>query len=202
MIEHSPVGALPHTPTYQDALRHLLASHQVYASADHKNGYVTVRSLAAAPSFLANNLEAVLAGKTEAAKLEPDASIFSRYVQSLPEALRAKAESHRAALVARRTHHRAKHGDDAVQDPVHTLFFVSGTGMHPALPGNYLYGSLLQTGADMQSGPWSVHVHDSEEGTAMCDVSSAGAALEKVEEVVASAPFQLTELAALGFRLT
>ena len=63
MIEHSPVGAVPFTPTYQDAMKRLYASHQVYADADHKNGHVTARSLAKKPHFQANTLESVIAGK-------------------------------------------------------------------------------------------------------------------------------------------
>ena len=37
-IEHSPVGAVPRIPTYLDALAPLLASFQVYAAADQKDG--------------------------------------------------------------------------------------------------------------------------------------------------------------------
>ena len=136
MIEHSPSGAVPHTPTHQDALGRLRASHQVYPSADHKAGYVTVRSLAALPLFYAQNLEAFADGKIEAEALEPDASIFSRYVQSLPAALRPKAEEFRALIVARRIHHRARHGAEPAREPAHTLFLVPGTGPQPGLPGN------------------------------------------------------------------
>src|SRR3954470_2564219 len=92
MIEHSPVGAVPHTPAYTDALSRLYASHQVYADADHKGGHVTVRSLATRPSFHANNLEAFIAGKIDTEALESNASIFDRYIQSLPAAQRAPAE--------------------------------------------------------------------------------------------------------------
>ena len=202
MIERSPVGAVPHTPTYQDSLKRLVATHQVYTSADHKGGYVTVRSLATQPSFYASNLEAVLAGKAEINALESDASIFSRYVQSLPAALRDKAEAARAAVVGRRAHHRAKHGAELVQDPVHTLFLVPGSGPHPGLPGNYLYGSVFQAATDAagNAGAWAVHLHDREDGAALCDVADQAGALEKLQEVIASAPFQLSELDALGFR--
>ena len=41
----------------------------------------------------------------------------------------------------------------------------------------------------------------SDDGAAMCDVPTVRDALEKLEEVVASAPFHLSELVALGFRL-
>src|SRR5689334_2204414 len=54
-IEHSAVGAVPMTPSYQDALKRLYASHQVYASADHRDGHVTARSLVGLPSFYAEN---------------------------------------------------------------------------------------------------------------------------------------------------
>src|SRR5688500_4068660 len=82
-IAPSPTGAVPHTPTYQDALRRLYATHQVYASADHKDCHVTVRSLARAPLFYANNLDALVAGQLDVTALESNDSIFSRYVQSL-----------------------------------------------------------------------------------------------------------------------
>jgi len=199
MIEHSPVGAVPHTPSYQDALKRLRASHQVYVSADHKGGHVTVRSLSTRPLFHAQNLESFMSGKADAGALESDASIFSRYVQSLPEALRAKAEAARAVVVARRAHHRAKHGAEAVQEPVHSLFLVPGGGPNPGLPGDYLYGSILQVSADPGSA-WAVHVHDSLDGAAVCDVPTQDEALAKLQEVLASAPFLLGELDALGFR--
>lgn len=200
MIEHSPVGAVPHTPSYQDALKRLTASHQVYASADYKGGHVTVRSLAALPLFHAQNLESFLAGKIDAGALESDTSIFSRYVQSLPAALRDKAEACRALVVARRTQHRAKHGVEAAHEPVHALFLVPGGGPNPGLPGNYLYGSVLQAAGDAAAA-WTLHVHDSLDGAAKCDAPSKTEAFAKLQEVLASAPFQLSELDALGFRL-
>ncbi|MEY4487929.1 MAG: hypothetical protein RIQ79_437 [Verrucomicrobiota bacterium] len=202
MIEHSPVGAVPHTPAYQDALVRLRAAHQVYVSADHKNGFVTVRSLSALPSFYAQNLETFLAGKVEVAALESEASIYSRYVKSLPATLQAGAEERRAAVVAKRAHHRAKHGEDAVQDPAHTIFLIAGAGPNPGLPGNYLYGSVLQATADAENGAWTLHVHDREDGAAVCEVASQVAAFEKLQEVLASAPFLISELDSLGFRMT
>lgn len=197
MIEHSPVGAVPHTPSYQDALKRLRASHQVYVSADHKGGYVSVRSLAAAPCFYAENLAAVAAGKAALSELESDASIFDRYVRSLPAALHAKAEACRALVVGRRVHHRAHHGVEAAQEPAHTIFLVPGSGPNPGLPGNYLHGSLLQT----PNGAWTLHLHDSLDGAVVCPVASQAEAFSKLEEVVASAPFLLSELDSLGFRL-
>src|SRR4051812_4735548 len=95
MIEHSPIGAVPMTPSYQDAIERLRAAQQVYPDADHKGGYVTVRSLASRPCFYANNLEALIAGAIDASALESNASIYTRYVASLPVVLHAKAESQR-----------------------------------------------------------------------------------------------------------
>jgi hypothetical protein len=206
LIEQSPVGAVPHTPTYRDVLARLRASHQVYASADHKDGYVTVRSLARLPVFHAKNLELLAAGGALATgaegseALEPDAEIFSRYVQSLPEALRGRAEAARALVVARKTQHRARHGAVAARDPAHTLFLVPGTGPHPGLPGNYLYGSLYEERAEAGSG-WGLYLHDGEDGVARCTLPGRTEAWAKFEEVLASAPFQLAELETLGFHL-
>ncbi|AKC83881.1 hypothetical protein IMCC26134_03345 [Verrucomicrobia bacterium IMCC26134] len=202
MIEHSPAGAVPHTPAYQDALVRLRAAHQVYVAADHKNGFVTVRSLSALPSFYAQNLEAFLAGKVEVSALESEASIYSRYVKSLSAALQVGAEERRAAVVAKRTHHRPKQGAEVVQDPAHTIFLIAGAGPNPGLPGNYLYGSVQQSTADAVSGDWTLHVHDREDGAAVCEVHSQAEAFEKLQEVLASAPFLISELASLGFRMT
>lgn len=65
VIEHSPVGAVPHTPSHVDALRRLYDSHRVYANADHHGGHVTARSLAARPGIAANNLAEFMAGKID-----------------------------------------------------------------------------------------------------------------------------------------
>lgn len=204
MIEHSPIGALPSTPTYQDALKRLYAAHKVYASADHKNGHVTARLLARLPAFQASNLPAFAAGQIGAEALEANAAIFDRYVASLPAALRERAAGHRLHVAGKPAHHRAKHRDDGAvvvaRDPVHTLFLVPGTGRNPGLPGNYLFGSVLQLTAAADS-PWGVHVHDSDDGAAFFDGVSMAEAFGKLEEVVASAPFTMTELEALGFRL-
>jgi hypothetical protein len=67
LIEHSPTGAVPMTPSYQDALDRLRASYQIYRDADHKDGYVTARRLATRPCFQANNLDALLAGAIDTA---------------------------------------------------------------------------------------------------------------------------------------
>ncbi len=200
MIEHSPVGAVPYTPAYQDALNRLKASHQVYASADHKGGFVAVRSLVGQPVFHATNLDKFIAGDLEADQLESDANIFSRYVESLPVELRAKAQGFASRVVERRVHHRAKHGAEAIHDPIHSLILVSGCGPHPGLPGNYLYGSIFQASAEAMDGPWGLQVHDSDDGAAVCLLSSRDEALAKLQEVFESAPFLISELEALGFR--
>jgi hypothetical protein len=200
LIEHSPVGAVPHTPAYVDALARLYATHQAYANADHKGCHVTARSLTRAPAFYAANLDDFMAGKIDADALESYASIFDRYVQSLPAALRVKAESHRLTVAGKPAHHRAKHGAATVHDPLHTLFLVPGSGPHPGLPGNYLHGSVFHLGADESSGSWAVHVHDADDGAALFDTPQLSAALEKLQELLASAPFHLSELGALGFR--
>jgi hypothetical protein len=196
MIEHSPIGAVPVTPSYQDALKRLYAAHQVYASADHKGGHVTARSLARLPSFHANNLDALIAGQIAAEALESNASIFDRYVQSLPSAHRAAAESRRVVVAGRPALHRAK----GVHDPVHTLFLVAGTGPHPGLPGNYLYGSAFQVNADATISPWAVHLHDCDDGAVLFDAPTMHEAMAKLQEVLECAPFNMNELEALGFR--
>jgi len=200
MIERSPVGAVPHTPAYVDALSRLYASRQAYADADHKGGHVTARSLATRPAFYPANLEDLIAGKIDSDALESNASIFNRYVQSLPAAHRARAESFRVMVIGKPAHHRAKHGAAAIHDPLHALFLVPGAGPHPGLPGNYLHGSVFHVGADDASGSWAVHVHDSDDGAALFNAPTLAEALQKMQELIASAPFHLNELAALGFR--
>lgn len=202
LIEHNPGGVVPMTPSYQDALARLYASHQIYANADHKGGHVTARSLARLASFHASNLATLISGEITAAALESNASIFDRYVTSLSPAVRAKAEPFRATVAGRPAHHR-KHGDAAktvAQDPLHTLFLVPGSGPHPGLPGNYLYGSVLQLSAD-PAGGWSVHIHDGDDGAASADVPTMADAFAKLQELLESAPFTLRELEALGFKL-
>ena len=201
MIEHSPVGAVPRTPAYQDAVGRLRSSHQIYPSADHPDGFVTVRSLSTQACFHASNLDAWVAGTIDAAALEPNASIFTRYVAALPAGLRGKAESHRLLVATRPVHHR-KHGGVVAHDPVHTLFLVPGAGAQPGIPGNYLHGALLQLGADFATGGWSVRLHDRDDYAARCDAPTLPEALAKLQEVIASAPFHLNELDALGFRST
>ncbi len=204
MIDHSPIGAVPGTPAYQDAITRLYASHQVYAHADHKGGHVTARSLARQPSFHANNLDALLAGQIAPDALEANAGIFDRYVHFLPVAIQGKAETHRALVAGRPAHHRAKLVGTvklvSVHDPIHTLFLVPGTGPHPGLPGNYLYGSVLQVTA-VPTSPWMIHLHDSDDGAAVFDAPTMTEALSKLQELLGSAPFTMKELETLGFRL-
>ena len=197
MIEHSPLGAVPRTPAYVDSLTRLYAAQKIYHSADFKDGHVTARSLAGKPSFLAANLADVAAGREKSEALESNAAIFARYVSSLPASLRPAAETFQLKAAGKPVHHR-KHGDaPAIHDPVHTLFLVPGTGPNRGLPGNYLHGMLLEHSA----AAWTVHLHDSDDGAAVCDVGSLPEAAAKLQELVESAPFHLNELEALGFRL-
>lgn len=200
MIDASPVGGVPRTPAHQDALRHLVEAHQVYHSADHPDGYVTVRALSARPSFHAGNIAAVVAGREAPSALEADTAVFDRYVASLPAELQPTVEPFRTKAVSRRLLHRAKL-DEAVHDPVHSLFLVPGVGLSPGLPGNYLYGSIIEDDASDPNCTWSIHVHDRDDGVAMCDGLPRAAAWAKFEELLASAPFMLSELDALDFRL-
>ena len=198
MIEHHPSGAVPATPAYQDAIRRLRDTHQVYASADFKDGHVTARSLTQAPHFHAANLPELIAGRISPEVLESNPAIFDRYLAYLPAAHRPRAEGFRLRVVGRPVHHRAKL---AVHDPVHSLLLIPGTGPHPGLPGNYLYGSLFETGVAPEPGHWAVQLHDADDGVATFDATSLKEALDKLEEVLASAPFTLSELDALGFHL-
>ena len=204
MIEHSPIGAVPFTPTYQDAIKRLYASHQVYADSDHKNGHVTARSLAKKPHFQASNLEDVVAGKIGPDALEANGSIFDRYVKSLPAELQVRAETFRLTVAGKVPHHRAKVvGAEKIvvaHDPIHTLFLVPGAGPNAGLPGNYLHGAAAQVRATDDS-PWTVHVHDSDDGDALIEVATMGEALAKVVEVMECSPFKMDELEALGFTL-
>jgi hypothetical protein len=201
-IELSPIGAVPTTPAYQDALNRLHAAQQVYAHADHKGGHVTARSLAGLPIFHAHNLDAFIAGQISDEALEPNASIYDRYVASLPAAVRARAEGLRVMVIGKPAQHRAKHDGTVVHDPLHMLFLVPGAGPHPGLPGNYLHGALFHVGADDATGAWVVQVHDSDDGACEFRAPARAAALAKIQEVLESAPFHLSELEALGFRLT
>ena len=199
-IEASPVGAVPSTPAYQDALRRLYAAQQIYPNADHKGGHVTARSLSQLPSFHANNLEAFIAGEIDDTVLEPNASIYERYVRSLALDLRAKAEAQRLTVIGKAIHHRARAGHAIAHDPLHTLFLVPGAGPHPGLPGNYLHGAVFHVG-DEVTGNWVINVHDREDGASLFSTPKLPEALSKLQEILASAPFHLNELEGLGFKL-
>ncbi len=200
MIEQSPVGAVPHTPTYADALTRLYAKQQVYHDADHKDGHVTARSLAKLPHFQAENLAAFVAGQIEDTELESNDSIFTRYVESLALDHRKRAETLHLKVAGKPVHHRTKHGDQtAIHDPVHSLFLVPGTGPNRGLPGNYLHGSVLEI--SLKPAAWSLHLHDSDDGNAVFDASSLAECVAKLDEVFESAPFHLNELEALGFKI-
>jgi hypothetical protein len=199
MIEHSAVGAVPRTPAYQDALGRLRAARQVYPDADHLDGFVTARSLTARPVFHASNLDALMAGAIDLGALESNASIFGRYVASLPAGLRGKAEACRLLVAGRPAHHRKHHGV-VLHDPVHTLVLAPGAGAHPGLPGNYLHGSLLQRVGPPAGAGWAIHLHDRDDGASRWETTSLAEALEKLQEVIGSAPFHLDELADLGFQ--
>lgn len=198
-VESSPAGALPSTPAYQDALRRLYAAQQVYAHADHKDGYVTARSLARLPIFHAHNLDAFIAGEIADEALESNASIYDRYVQSLPAEHRARAEGFRVMVIGKPILHRARHGAEVVHDPMHMLFLVPGAGPNPGLPGNYLHGSVFHLGPDEATGSWEVHVHDSDDGVSVYSAPTLSEAMAKLSEVLESAPFHLEELDVLGF---
>ena len=201
-IDLSPIGALPATPAYQDALKRLYASRQVYAHADHKGGHVTARSLARSPNFHAHNLEAFIAGRVSEAELETNGSIYERYVQAHAPGLWARAESLRTAVIGKPHHHRAKQGAAEAHDPLHMLFLVPGAGPNPGLPGNYLHGSVFHVGPDDTTGRWEIHIHDSEDGACIHGVPARSDALAKLEEILGCAPFHLAEIEELGFRMT
>jgi hypothetical protein len=50
------------------------------------------------------------------------------------------------------------------------------------------------------AGHWEINLHDAENALARCELSSRAEALDKLQEVLASAPFLLSELATLGFQ--
>ncbi len=201
MIEHSPLGSVPRTPTYDEALGHLRATHQVYANADHKDCHVTARSLALRPVFHASNLDLLVAGKITDDALESNTSIFERYLQSLPTETRTHAEAFRAEVAGREIHHRPKAGSATAHDPLATLFLVPGGGPHPGLPGNYLHGMLMEVHDTRFPEPWRIVVKDSLNDTAVLNASTKEEALEALKDLLDSAPFHLFELEALGFKI-
>lgn len=196
-IDLSPVGAVPSTPSYQDALTRLYEARQVYAHADHKDGHITARALSELPIFYPDNLDDLIAGKIGDEEIEPNASIYNRYVASLPETLRARAESCRVMVIGKPIQHRAKHSID----PMHMLFLVPGAGPHPGIPGNYLFGSVYHLEAEDAVGSWVINVHDADDGASSYRIPEKPAILAMLQDVLASAPFHLEELDALGFTM-
>ena len=89
----------------------------------------------------------------------------------------------------------------STKSPLHTLFLVPGGGPHPGLPGNYLHGAVFHVGNEA-TGSWVVLVHDCEDGASRYSNPKLPEALSKLEEILASAPFHLRELDALGFHMT
>ena len=49
--------------------------------------------------------------------------------------------------------------------------------------------------------PWAIHVHDSDDGVAIFDAPTMMEALIELKDVIDSAPFAMSEIEALGFRL-
>ena len=201
LIEHSPTGSVPRTPTYDESIKRLLAAQQVYHSADHKDGYVTARSLATLPAFVARGLAELATNPDGISQLESAASVFDRYHASLPQAARVKAEAFRAILSGRTVHHRPKAVGAGVHDPLHALFLVPGAGPQPGFPGNYLRGTLDEVGAPDGTITWRIQVMDTDTDAAAWETPSLAEASARVEEIVACAPFHLGELEALGFAL-
>lgn len=202
MIERSPVGAVPRTPTFDEAIARLLASRQIYHSSDHRNGYVTARSMAALPVFLPAGLEALAtAGPEASASVESASGVFDRYASSLATNTKARALELRPAVVGKAVHHRPKSGGAAhARDPLHALFLVPGAGPQPGLPGNYLKGTLDELPAP-NGAAWRIQIMDTDTDASVWTTADLGEAVARVAEVAACAPFHLDELAALGFEL-
>ena len=200
LIDHSPTGSVPTTLAHQEALRRLYASHQVFPSADHKDGHVTARSLAGHAAFSAVNLAQLGAGAIGQDALESNAHIFDRYLQSLRVELRPAAETHRAEVAGRAIHHRAGHFPASGHDPVHSLILIPGSGPDAGLPGNYLYGFLSED--EPAAGAWTVRLRDRVGTATRFQATSCATAISKLQELLDSCPFDLRELEAFGFRLT
>lgn len=199
LIEHSPIGAAPHTPTHDESLKRLLGALQVFHSSDFKDGFITARSLARQPLFIAAGLQELAAHPEDPSQVESNGSVFDRYVASLPLAHRARAETFRLGTAGRPIHHRAKTGGPVARDPLHSIFLVPGVGPQPGLPGNYLRGSLAEVqDADHQT-RYRIQVLDADTDAAVCELPTLGEALDRLRDVTESAPFHLSELEALGF---
>lgn len=201
MIEHSPSGAVPHTPTYDDAVVRLHAAQQIYTSADFPEGYVTARSLAQRPRFQAQNLAAYIEAAPGTVALESNQAIFERYLQTLPAAARTRAEDFRLRVAGRPIHHRSKGGQPVAGDPLHTIFLVPGAGPRPGLPGNYLYGALEEKTDAPADARWCIQILDTDNNAAVCAAASLAEAHGRLQEMWECVPFHLTELESLGFTL-
>lgn len=199
LIDHSPIGAVPHTPTYDEAIKRLLAAQKIYRSADHKDGYTTARSLSRLSSFHAANWESFVRGEIDDELLEPNSSVFNRYVASLVPDQQKRAEAYRSRSAGKPVMHRGRQGA-VFHDPIHALFLVPGSGPNGGLPGNYLHGSLIQLGPDPRNSAWAVDVHDADDSVALYDATNLSDAAAKLTEILESAPFFLWELEVLGFR--
>lgn len=197
LIEQTPNGVVPRTPIYDEAIARLRSAGQIYINADFAGGFATARSLAKLPVFAASNLEAWASGNEGTVTPESNLAVFDRYVASLRPEHRARAETFRVPLAGHPVHHRAKAGTAADAEPANLLFLVPGGSLHRTLPGNYLHGFIRK----VASGGWELRVADAERGFARFEAGSKAEAVGKYEELVASVPFLLGELEALGFKL-
>ncbi len=199
LIDHSPTGSVPRTPTHDESITRLLAAQQVYHSADFKDGFVTTRHLSSQPHFVATGLAELAAHPDDPSQLETNGAVFDRYVASLPEAQRVRAETFRLTTAGRPIHHRPKAGGVLVHDPIHSIFLVPGTGPKTGLPGNYLRGSLDELPAVDGQPRFRIQVLDSDTDAAVCELPTLAAAMERLHDLIESAPFHLSELEAFGF---
>ena len=69
-----------------------------------------------------------------------------------------------------------------------------------SLPGNYLHGALIEVVHPGAAATWAVQLHDADDGASTFDAASLPDALAVLQDVFASAPFHLSELAVLGFK--
>lgn len=201
LIEHSPTGSVPRTPTYDESLVRLYAAQQVYHNSDHKNCHVTARSLARQPVFVAGGLMELASTPDDYSKLESNGAVFERYLSSLTPEQKDKAESLRVRVAGKPIHHRLKAGGTMVRDPLHSLFLIPGAGPQPGFPGNYLRGSVDEIEDQAHLTVWRVQIMDSDNDASVCILPTLADALEKLQELFDSVPFHLTELEALGFEL-
>lgn len=201
MIERSSSGSVPRTPTYDEAIKRLLGSRQIYHSSDHRDGYVTARSLSSLACYVPAGLEGLVAAGGDASGVEQPNAVYDRYVAALPAPQRQKAESLRLSIAGKAVHHRPKTGGTLVRDPLHLLFLVPGAGPQPGLPGNYLRGMLDEVPSVAGATLWRIRVMDTDTDASEWTTADLGEAVARVGEVVACAPFHLDELAALGFEL-